>query len=64
MAFTARLTTKHAAFWLSSKGHWLTDERRAWKFSTRRAAYRAAAKTHCVSRKWGDKVIAVPDEST
>jgi hypothetical protein len=57
--FTARLTTRHNTFWLSGTSNWLTDETRAWQFATRQAAYRAAAKTRCVSRKWGDKVTAV-----
>ena len=58
--FIAKLTTPHNTFWLSGRGHWLTDESRAWRFSSRRSAYRAAANTRCVSRKWGDKVIAIP----
>jgi hypothetical protein len=60
--FIAKLTTAHNTFWLSGKGHWLTDESRAWHFSTRQSAYRYAAKTRCVSRKWGDKVTALKVE--
>lgn len=58
--FVAKLTTRHNTFWLSDCGHWLTDEARAWRFSTRLVAYRAAVHTRCVSRKWGDKVTVIP----
>lgn len=56
MRYLAKLTTKHATFWLSGKGHWLSHRDQAFPFASRRDAYRAAARTNCVQRKWGDKV--------